>query len=109
MTQQRLSKLEALFQATYRQRPISIRMGWDRALQCHYLAVDYADGKREPLYRSDDDANVSRYTDLTYFLRYLLSLGVRIPREAVRAVSAAPLWSFAPAPRGCGDHRLARG
>ena len=97
MTEQRTSKMEAAFRAEHRRRPIAIRMGWDRALQQHYLAIDFADGKREPVYRSEDDPNVSRYTDLTHFLRYLLSLGVRIPKEAVRAVSAAPLWRLTPA------------
>lgn len=95
MQEQKTSKLEAVFRDSYRQRPIAIRIGWDRALQRHYLAIDYANGKCERLYHSDDDPNVTRYTDLTYFLRYLLSLGVRIPKEAVRAVSAAPLWNFA--------------
>lgn len=94
MSQQHTSKIEAFFKSHHRNRQIEIRMGWDRAMQRHYLTIDFADGKRESVYRSDEDPNVSRYTDLTYYLRYLLSLGVRIPRDAVRAVSAAPLWSF---------------
>jgi hypothetical protein len=103
MSVQKISKQEAVFRDRYRGRSIEVHLGWDRALQRHYLQVQYADGKCESVYCSDEDVNVTRYTDLTYFLRYLLQLGVHIPRDAVRAVSTAPMRSFGTAQRSVRD------
>jgi len=81
---------EYRFGGSYQGQPVQVRMGWSRALQRYYLKVEYAERDQAPVYDHADDPNVTRYTELGYFVKKLVSLGLTVPKAAVRGLAAAP-------------------
>lgn len=78
------------FSTTYEERPVWVRMGWNRARQAYFLAIEYADRKEVPVYSSDRDPDVTRYTTVSHYVRKLLTFGLTVPRNALRTLMLAP-------------------
>ncbi|WP_316669448.1 hypothetical protein [Ralstonia psammae] len=82
---------EYIFLSTYQNHPVRVRMGWSRCLQRYYVLVEYTTRNAVPIYSHDEDPDVSRYTDLGYFVKKLIGLGLSVPKAAVRGLISAPL------------------
>lgn len=82
---------EYVFTASYQGSPVHVRIGWNRAMQSHYLYVVPSHGNASAVYVSDSDPEVTRYTELTYFVRKALVMGLRVPKAVVRGLVMAPL------------------
>lgn len=98
---------EYQFVSTYQSRPVHVRMGWSRALQRHYLIIQYTDGNEGMVYSHADDPDVSRYTELGYFVKKLIGLGLAVPKAAVRGLTTAP-WRDGTAIRAHDAQRFMR-
>ncbi|MGY2491967.1 hypothetical protein [Cupriavidus sp. CP313] len=73
--------------SAYQRRPVEIRLGWDSAKQYHTLCVGHAEPPEAPrlaVYSHLTDPQVTRYSDLVYYLRKLASLGLSIPKRMTR-------------------------
>jgi len=82
---------EFVFSARYQEQPVRVRIGWDRPLQSYFLHVEYTGHKDQLAYSSTHDPAVSRYTELSYFIKKALEMGMRVPRAAVHGLTLAPL------------------
>lgn len=98
---------EYVFATSYQGCPVRVRMGWSRSLQRYYLLVEYTERNQAPVYDHRGDPDVTRYTTLRYFVRKLVSLGLTIPKAAVRGLAAAP-WRDGTATHAHGAQRVTR-
>lgn len=99
---------EYVFLSTYQDRPARVRMGWSRSSQRYYLLVERMESAKTPIYDWEKDPDVSRYTDLTYFVKKLIRLGLTVPKAAVRGLAIAP-WrddGFKTTTTGCATRSL---
>lgn len=68
-------------------RPVTILAGWDSRLQRHYAIARYSETDQLPIYDSNVDPNVTRYTSLPTLAVTLASHGVRLPKNMVREMA----------------------
>jgi hypothetical protein len=82
---------EFVFLSTYRNRLVRVHMGWSRALQRHYMTVEYTERNEAMAYSHENDPLVTRYTDAHYFIRTALGMGLQVPKTVIHGLIAAPL------------------
>ena len=60
-------------------RAVTVLMGWDRALQYHFMVIEYVDGDDAPLYSNLDDDEAGLQGRLAYFARQARTVGIELP------------------------------
>jgi hypothetical protein len=93
---------EYVFATSYQGRPVRVRMGWSRALQRYYVLVEYTERNQAPVYDHDADPDVTRYTELGYFVKKLGQSGADRPQGCRAWIGGGSLagWDGDPCERG---------